>query len=235
MLSGSSAEQAVPAPRRTSRTAPPATGPPRPPRPSPRPGGRSPRRSAGPPRAARRRAACRPVARWIRLHQRHRRGRVGRLGQVVRHVHGEAERRAVVFAEPQLEQAGRAARHLQPVHQRPVALGQLGLGGVRGDPERPRVRHAHRDAVETDRQPHAKLRGQPPDRTGEAAPTGDPAQARSGGGTAPRQCHEEGIRLAPARRTTPSDPSRRPSPGAGTGNRSARPHRTPRPAGDRAC
>ena len=63
-----------------------------------------------------------------RLEQRDRRRRVGGLGEIVRHVHREPDRRAPLLAHPQLEQRGRAARHLQPVDQRPVPLDQLGAG-----------------------------------------------------------------------------------------------------------
>ena len=73
------------------------------------------------------------------------------LGQVVRHLHGEAERVPARLAEAQLEQGGRAARHLDPARQPLVAGQQFLAGGVRDHPERPGVRHPGRDAEEADR------------------------------------------------------------------------------------
>ncbi len=88
-----------------------------------------------------------------RVEQGHGRGRVGRLGEVVRDVHRETDRGAVLLAQPELEQGGRAPRDLEPVHQRGVAVRQPGPGPVSGNAERPGVRGAHRDAVESDREP----------------------------------------------------------------------------------
>ena len=95
---------------------------------------------------------------------------IGGLGQVVRNVHREADRRAVFLAEPHLEQRRHAARDLEPVHQRRVARGQAGRGGVRGHAQRAGVRRAHRDAVEADRQPDPHPGGHVPHRLGEALP-----------------------------------------------------------------
>ncbi len=69
----------------------------------------------------------------------------------MRHLHGEAERVPARLAKAQLEQGGRAARHLDPARQ-PLVTGQQFLaGGVRDHAERPGVRHAGRDAQEADR------------------------------------------------------------------------------------
>ncbi len=88
----------------------------------------------------------------------------------MRHVHGESQCGALVLAQPQFQQARGAARHLQPVNERPVPLGQLGPGRMRGYPKRPGVRDSHRDAMESDRQPHAERERHGADGTGEAIP-----------------------------------------------------------------
>ena len=55
------------------------------------------------------------------------------LGEVVRHVDGEAERVVAGLAEPQLEQRGQAARHLDACRRRLSCCGdQPRVGGVRG-------------------------------------------------------------------------------------------------------
>ena len=69
----------------------------------------------------------------------------------MRHLHGEAERVPAGLAEAQLEQGGRAARHLDPALQPLVAGQQFLAGGVRDHPERAGVRHPGRNAEEADR------------------------------------------------------------------------------------
>ena len=111
-----------------------------------------------------------PVAWLERTGQRQRRLREGRLRQVVRHVHGEAHRLAVELAEPELQQPGEAGRHLHPVDPAPVALHELGVGGVRREGHRPGVRDRHRDAVQADRQPYVQLVDEPDHRRREPLP-----------------------------------------------------------------
>ena len=96
--------------------------------------------------------------------------RVDGLGQVMRHLHGEAERVPARLAEPQLEQGGCAARQLDPVRQ-PLMPGDQALpGGMRDHAERAGVRRPGRDAEEADRGAEAQLRGNGKHGLGEQVP-----------------------------------------------------------------
>jgi hypothetical protein len=111
----------------------------------------------------------------------------------VRDVHRVPDGGAVVLTQPELQQRGRAAGHLEPVHQRRVPLGQAGLGAVRGHPERPGVRRPHRDAVEADRQPGSHPPGQVAHVSGEMLPLvvrlGPVEQQERRPGRVPHQVH----------------------------------------------
>ena len=79
-----------------------------------------------------------------------------RLAEVVRHVHGEADRVVAGLAEPQLEERGEARGHLHGAEGRVVAGDEAGVGAVGGHPERTGVGHRHRDAVHAHGEAHAE-------------------------------------------------------------------------------
>ena len=102
--------------------------------------------------------------------QRERGRRVDGLGQVMRDLHGEAERVPARLAEPQFEKGGGAARQLNPVRQPLMPADQALAGGVGDHAERTGVRRPGRDAEEADRGAEAQPRRDGEHRLGEQVP-----------------------------------------------------------------
>ena len=92
------------------------------------------------------------------------------LREVVRHMGGEAHRRLAGLGEPELQQVGGAARHLDRLQPGLVPLQQLGPARVDRDAGRTGVRHGHRDRVEPDAQPYAEVLDEGFDRRDEPLP-----------------------------------------------------------------
>ena len=114
-----------------------------------------------------------------RLEQGHRRGRVRGLGQVVRHVHGEPDRRALVLAHP-------VARAARPRCRAPAA-GRPAAGSRRSGSRGSRARSRPSGRVcgtpigmpwKPDRQPHPQRRGDVEHGAGERLPVAVRLRAR---------------------------------------------------------
>lgn len=88
----------------------------------------------------------------------------------MRNVHGEADHVVPVLGQAELQQIGRAARHLNLIDPARVLVERLAIVAVRGQRDRAGMRNRHRNGAQSDRLTHAELLGEQPDRVDESLP-----------------------------------------------------------------